>query len=79
MQSQVVTVSQVSDYLRLLTESDAFLSNLLVEGEVTEVYLSKAGHLYFTLSDGQASLKAVAFRNATAFNDACPSEIVKYR
>ena len=64
MQSQVVTVSQVSDYLRLLTESDAFLSNLLVEGEVTEVYLSKAGHLYFTLSDGQASLKAVAFRNA---------------
>ncbi len=64
MQAQVVTVSQVSDYLRLLTESDAFLSNLLVEGEVTEVYLSRAGHLYFTLSDGQASLKAVAFRNA---------------
>jgi exodeoxyribonuclease VII large subunit len=64
MQTQVVTVSQVSDYLRLLTESDAFLSNLLVEGEVTDVYLSRAGHLYFTISDRQASLKAVAFRNA---------------
>jgi exodeoxyribonuclease VII large subunit len=63
MQSQVVTVSQVSDYLRLLTESDAFLSNLLVEGEVTDSYVSKAGHLYFTLSDGQSSLKAIAFRN----------------
>jgi exodeoxyribonuclease VII large subunit len=64
MQTQVVTVSQVSDYLRLLTESDAFLSNLLVEGEVTDVYLARSGHLYFTISDGQASLKAVAFRNA---------------
>jgi exodeoxyribonuclease VII large subunit len=64
MQSHVVTVSQVSDYLRLLTESDAFLSNLLVEGEVTDVYLARSGHLYFTISDGQASLKAVAFRNA---------------
>ena len=64
MQTQIVTVSQVSDYLRLLAESDAFLSNLLVEGEVTDVYVARSGHMYFTISDGQASLKAVAFRNA---------------
>ena len=59
----MVSVSQVADYLRLLTEGDAFLSNLLVQGDVTDVFLSRAGHLYFTLSDGLSSLKAVAFRN----------------
>ena len=62
MDLQVVSVSQVTDYLRLLTESDAFLSNVWVQGDVTNVFLSRAGHLYFTLSDGEASLKAVAFR-----------------
>ncbi len=59
---RVVTVSQVTDYLRLLVEGDAFLSNLWVEGDVSNVFLSRAGHLYFTLGDGESSLKAVAFR-----------------
>ena len=66
MQAQVVTVSQVADYLRLLTESDAFLSNLLVEGEVSQVHHAKSGHVYFSLTDGESTLKAVAFRNAAA-------------
>jgi exodeoxyribonuclease VII large subunit len=65
LQPSVVTVSQISNYLRLLIESDAFLGELLVEGEVTETYVSRAGHLYFTLTDGLASLKAVAFRNVS--------------
>lgn len=63
MNPHIVTVSQISDYLRLLIESDAFLGDLLVEGEVTETFVSRAGHLYFTLTDGPASIKAVAFRN----------------
>lgn len=61
-QPRIVSVSQVTDYLRLLVERDQFLANIWVEGEVSNVYQSRAGHIYFTLSDGESSIKAVAFR-----------------
>ena len=63
MDVRVVTVSQVVEYLRILTESDSFLGRLWVEGEVSEVFVSRSAHLYFSLTDGNAKIKGVAYRN----------------
>jgi exodeoxyribonuclease VII large subunit len=66
MQQQIVSVTQVNEYLRLLVESDAFLSNLWVEGDVTNVSRPGKGHIYFSLSDGAASIRAMVWRNNAA-------------
>lgn len=59
---RIVSVSEVTEYLRILTESDPFLSDVWIEGDVTKSFVSKAGHLYFSVSDGVSTINAIAFR-----------------
>jgi exodeoxyribonuclease VII large subunit len=49
--------------LRETLEADHFYSNLWLEGEVTDLSRSAAGHAYFTLRDDDGALKCVLFRN----------------
>ena len=58
----VYTVSQVSEYLRDSLESDYFLANLWVSGEVSNLSRSAAGHFYFTIKDSNSQLRCVMFR-----------------
>lgn len=58
----VYTVSQVTEYLRDSLESDYFLGNLWVSGEVSNLSRSAAGHLYFTIKDSESQLRCVMFR-----------------
>jgi len=58
-------VSWLAGYLRELIESDLRLSNIWVEGEVSNLTRSSAGHLYFTLKDEEAQLRCVMFRRAS--------------
>ena len=64
MTSQVVPVSLLSSYIRQLFETDALLSDVWVEGEVSEVFVSRAGHVYFTLRDAESQIKSVLFKGA---------------
>ena len=57
-------VSWLTSYLKELIESDLRLSNIWVEGEVSNFTRSSAGHLYFTLKDEEAQLRCVMFRRA---------------
>jgi exodeoxyribonuclease VII large subunit len=59
---QVVSVQLLTSYLRQLVESDELLSDLWVEGEVSETFAARSGHVYFTLRDTDAQLKCVLFR-----------------
>lgn len=56
------SVSYVTNYLRNLLESDAFLSQLSVQGEVSNWTQARSGHCYFTLKDNQAELRCVLWR-----------------
>lgn len=57
-------VSWLARYLKELLESDLQLSNLWVEGEVSNLSRSSAGHTYFTLKDEDAQIRCVMFRRA---------------
>ena len=58
----VYTVSQVAEYLRDSLESDYFLADIWISGEVSNLSRSAAGHLYFTIKDLESQLRCVMFR-----------------
>ena len=64
LNENVLTVSQVNGYLKLLIEQDDFLNQVAVQGELSNCKLHSSGHLYFTLKDGESELAAIMFRNA---------------
>jgi len=53
------TVSELTERLQtLITEDDILGNPLVVQGEVSNVKISSRGHLYFTLKDEEATIKA---------------------
>lgn len=61
----MLTVSQVNRFLKSLIEGDGRLNDVLITGEIsnyTDHY--RSGHLYFSLKDEAAVLKAVMFASS---------------
>lgn len=56
------SVSDVTLYLRQVFESDELLSNLWVQGEISNLSRPSSGHIYFTLKDSGAALRCVIWR-----------------
>lgn len=60
----VVTVSQILRRLSLLVKGDRDIQRISVKGEISNFTNHiQSGHLYFTLREGNAGIKAVMFRN----------------
>ena len=60
MSLDVKNVSQIVGEIKKLLETE--YSNVSIEGEITNLSLSSAGHWYFTLSDKDSSLSAALFK-----------------
>ena len=59
---QVYAVRQVATHLRELVESDLFLSDLWISGEVSNMRRYPSGHIYFSMKESDAALSAVLFK-----------------
>ena len=77
LNENVLTVSQVNGYLKLLIEQDDFLNQVAVRGELSNCKLHSSGHLYFTLKDGESELAAIMFRSAAAKSPFVPKSGMK--
>ena len=62
---RVWTVSELTADFRVLLEGT--YPEVWVEGEISNARVWKTGHLYFTLKDGSAQLRAVMFRSALRY------------
>ena len=65
LERRVYSVSELTAEIRTLLETR--LGEVWVEGEISNCRLWNTGHLYFTLKDGAAQLKAVMFRSTVRY------------
>ncbi len=66
MNQQVLSVTQINEYLRRLIETDGLLAGVAVKGEISNYKVYPSGHHYFTIKDEGASLKCVMFRSSAS-------------
>lgn len=62
-QKRLLTVTELTLYIKEIMASDPLLINLWVKGEISNCRRVASGHLYFTLKDEQCSIRAVMFRS----------------
>ena len=64
MARQILTITQLNEYIRSRMDADPFLSGIAVRGEISNYKLYPSGHHYFTLKDEGAALKCVMFKSS---------------
>lgn len=62
MAQQVLSISQINEYIRGRMEEDVLLNQIAVRGEISNYKMYPSGHHYFTLKDENAALKCVMFK-----------------
>jgi len=61
-QTQILTITQLNEYIRSLMDADSRLAQVAVRGEISNYKLYPSGHHYFTLKDETGALKCVMFK-----------------
>lgn len=60
--ADILSVSQLSRYVKSLLDGDPLLKDLLLRGEISNfVCHQRSGHCYFTLKEGDCAVRAVMF------------------
>lgn len=62
MAQQVLSITQLNEYIRSRMDSDPLLTQVAVKGEISNYKLYPSGHHYFTLKDESSALKCVMFK-----------------
>lgn len=61
-QEKVYGVGEITRYLKMVVESDPTLQQIWVTGEISNLSRPASGHIYFTLKDEFASMRAVIWK-----------------
>lgn len=61
--SKPLKVSEVNKYIKRIFLGDVILSNVQVEGEISNFKSHYSGHVYFSLKDEQGKINCVLFKN----------------
>ena len=77
MSKEVLSITQINEYLRTVMDGDPLLSGVAVRGEVSNYKVYPSGHHYFTLKDEGASLKCVMFKGNAMRLKFCPENGMK--
>ncbi len=64
MSQQVLSITQINEYIQRKLDSDSLLSGVAVKGEISNYKVYPSGHHYFTLKDEGAALKCVMFKGS---------------
>jgi exodeoxyribonuclease VII large subunit len=73
----IVSVSEITKYIKQLFEYDAKIAAVFVRGEISNFKRHFSGHCYFTLKDSNATIKVVMFKSRAQFLKFAPSDGMK--
>lgn len=62
MAQNVLTITQINEYIRAMMDGDRLLMNVAVKGEISNYKMYPSGHHYFTLKDEGSALRCVMFK-----------------
>lgn len=63
MATKPLKVSEVNNYIKKIFAGDWLLSNIKVEGEISNFKHHYSGHMYFSLKDERGKIKCVMFKS----------------
>ena len=66
MAQQVLSITQLNEYIRGKLDADSLLNGVAVRGEISNYKLYPSGHHYFTLKDESSAPKCVMFKGNAA-------------
>ena len=64
MEQQILSITQVNEYIRAKMDADPMLGSIAVRGEISNYKMYPSGHHYFTLKDEGGALKCVMFKSS---------------
>lgn len=64
MEQQVLSITQINEYIRSRMDADPMLGSVAVRGEISNYKMYPSGHHYFTLKDEGGALKCVMFKGS---------------
>lgn len=73
----IVTVSEITKYIKQLLEYDSKVASVFVRGEISNFKRHYSGHCYFTLKDSKATIRAVMFKSRAQFLKFDPKDGMK--
>ncbi len=79
MKLRPLSVSEVNAYIKRNLSYDPILSNLIVEGELSNYKLHSSGHAYFSLKDADSRISCVMFHRDFSTIDFKPKDGMKIR
>ncbi|WP_430886434.1 exodeoxyribonuclease VII large subunit [Fusibacter sp. JL216-2] len=79
MKLRPLSVSEVNAYIKRNLSYDPILSNLIIEGELSNYKLHSSGHAYFSLKDSDARISCVMFHRDFSQVDFTPEDGMKIR
>lgn len=69
MNIKILTVSELTNYIKRIMDNDFILSNLSVKGEISNLKFHSSGHIYFSLKDGGGKVNCVMFKSKAILLD----------
>lgn len=69
MNIKILTVSELTNYIKRIMDNDFILSNLSVKGEISNLKFHSSGHIYFSLKDGSGKVNCVMFKSKAMLLD----------
>jgi exodeoxyribonuclease VII large subunit len=64
--TEPISVTALNQYVKQLMDHDRLLNQVMVRGEISNYKLYPSGHHYFSLKDGESSVRCVLFRREAA-------------
>ena len=79
MNYEAITVTALNQYIKNKIDSDEYLNNVLVKGEISNYKHHYTGHLYFTLKDENCLIKCIMFKSYASHLNFEPKDGMKVK